>query len=445
MIENIKKKLSTDTHLTDLLKGTTITFGLKLIGIAVGYLFIWLISTNFGAATLGIFTLSFTLLQIISILGRFGLDTALLRFISEDMGHHKIQRATATYFKAILFAFVLSTIFSFITYLLSPFISKYIFNTPTLTYPFKIVSFAIIPMTIINLNFETLRAMKKIKEYAFLQNVSIFLWASLILSLLTSSSLHGVDIIIIFTISIYITWLYSQYLTFKAFKFKFNFNGRNISNILKTAFPMLVAGSLMLIMGWSDTIMIGMYLDEKAVGIYTVALKIATVTSIFLMAINSMAAPKFSQFYSKNDMQGFQKIVTQSSKLIFWTSLPVSIVCIVLSEPILSLFGEEFTKGNLALILLCIGQLVNVFSGSVGYILQMTSHEKAFQIIILCSLIINIILNYSLIPVYGLTGAAFASMVSLIMWNIVSVYIIHKKIHIITPYLWLCIDRRLKK
>jgi len=181
---------------------------------------------------------------------------------------------------------------------------------------------------------------------------------------------------------------------------------------------MLLSSSLALIMGLTDTIMLGMFRTEEEVGIYNIALKLSMITSITLMAINTIAAPKFAEFWGKKDLDGLAKVAQQSTKLIFWTSFPVLILFLFFPKPILGVFGEEFKTGALALIILTIGQFVNAAAGSVGYILNMTGKQKFVQNIIFIGALINIILNYLLIPIFGIIGAALASAVSMIFWNI---------------------------
>ncbi len=180
-------------------------------------------------------------------------------------------------------------------------------------------------------------------------------------------------------------------------------------------------------MQWTDTIMLGMFRTEKEVGIYNVALKLAALTSITLFAINTIAAPKFAEFWGRRDIKGLGRVAQQSTKLIFWTSFPILLSFWLFPSYILSVFGSEFKAGVIALMILTFGQFVNAISGSVGYILQMTEKQKIFQNIILIATVINIILNAILIPKFGINGAAFASMVSLVFWNLTSVfYIINK-------------------
>lgn len=72
-----------DTHLKELLKGSSIAFIFRITGMLTGYMFTLLITRNFGAGVMGTFALSFTVLTVFSVLGRIGLDTALLRFVAE--------------------------------------------------------------------------------------------------------------------------------------------------------------------------------------------------------------------------------------------------------------------------------------------------------------------------------------------------------------------------
>jgi len=434
VIRQIKTKISLDRHLSDLVGSAIVSFGLRILGIVMGYLFILLISRNLGAAAVGIFTLAFTVLQIASIFGRFGLDTALLRFVAESTANGIISKAAGSYTKATAFALFLALLISIAVYLLAETIAAAVFSNPELSGAFKIAAVGILPMTLTYLNFETLRAMKKIREYAFFQNVSTYLLASVLLFFILNADSDPAVPISVFVAAAYASWLLSQYGVMKLFNFELTMQGQGLFSMLKVSFPMMVASSLMLIMGWTDTIMIGMFMDETTVGVYSVALKVATVTSITLMAINSMAAPKFAEFYSKNDMKSLQHVVSQSSRLIFWTSLPILIISVVFPEQLLGIFGEEFKSASWALIILCIGQFVNAASGSVGYILQMTGKEKVFQYIILFSMMINIILNYLLIPDYGMEGAAVASVVSIVFWNITALFYLKKIMYIRTFY-----------
>ncbi|MCK5536143.1 MAG: polysaccharide biosynthesis C-terminal domain-containing protein, partial [Bacteroidales bacterium] len=125
----------------------------------------------------------------------------------------------------------------------------------------------------------------------------------------------------------------------------------------------------------------------------------------------------------------------QSTKLIFWISSPLLIIFLLFPSLILGFFGEEFIIGSMALIVLVCGQFINSIVGPVGQIMNMTGYQKVLQYTAIISATMNIMLNYILIPEYGITGAAVATAFSGILWNIMCVIYIYKKLNIKSIYL----------
>ncbi|RMA93317.1 flippase [Hydrogenothermus marinus] len=429
MIAKLKDKLNKDIHLKELLKGSSIAFVIKVLGLIAGYIFTLIITRGYGAEAMGIFALSFTVLQIASVVGRVGMDTALLRFVAEYSSQGKWDIVKDIYKKAIKLVIPISLILSILVFLLSPYIAEYIFHKPYLFKYFQIVSIGILPFVLLYIHTESIRGLKKIKEYMFLQQAGIFILSSIILGLITffiyKNFLHIRDIsqipLLVFIFSIIIISITAYFLWIKFIQKrqeqKIDKEKLSYAKILHVSIPMLFSSSLALIMGWTDTIMLGMFRTEEEVGIYNVALRLATVTSITLMAINTIAAPKFAEFWGKKDIEGLSKVAQQSTKIVFWTSFPILIIFLIFPKQILDIFGEEFKAGALALIVLTIGQFVNAVAGSVGYILDMTGNQKFVQNIIFIGALLNIILNYLLIPIFGILGAAIASAISMIFWN----------------------------
>ncbi|NNF02597.1 MAG: hypothetical protein HKN22_07915, partial [Bacteroidia bacterium] len=95
-------------------------------------------------------------------------------------------------------------------------------------------------------------------------------------------------------------------------------------------------------------------------------------------------------------------------------------------------FGPEFSGHSAVLRLIIIGQFVNVASGSVGLLMQVTNLQKEFRNIILVTTIIIILLNYVLIPQFGLIAAAYTSMANVMLVNLSCVWVVKKKYNILT-------------
>ena len=422
---------------SELISGSSVAFSYKILGILASYIFTFLVTRNFGAEAMGVYSLSFTVLLLTVVVGRFGLDTALLRFISGYHAHGRKDQIKEVYVKSLSILVPLCLFLSFLLYYYSPLISEKIFHKGYLSPYFRIISFAVLPMTLRFINSESLRALKKIAAYSFIQNTAIFLLGSLILALLIPF-FKGIHIpVLAITISIFVASGLSIYiwLTVSGINNVHASMSTRHSEMLSVAFPMLLSGSMLLIMHWTDTVMLGMFRSVREVGIYNIALKVAALSNIFFMSVNSIAAPKFAELFSKGDIHALQNTARVSTKLIFLSTLPVVMAIFIYPSFFMALFGKEFIEGSSALLILTFGFFVNTISGPVGHLLQMTKREKEFQYIILCATIINISLNYLLIPRYGINGAAIASTMSVLFINVCSIVTIKLRHDIYTFYL----------
>ena len=415
-------------------KGSS-AFVFKIIGSLLGYLFLLLATRNSGAEAWGVFALCLALLNITSILSRMGIDVAVLRFIASFKSEK--AKAKSIYIKGFSFVFPLSICFTLLLFFFSEFIAITIFNKSQLTFYIQVIAFAILPFTIIYLNAQSFRGLKKISHFAFFQHVSKFLFAIiffLVISSFTSISVER-NIFYAFVTALYCVMIISTIFLKKELVVKQEEKKKSpISNkqLIRTAFPMMLSTSILLIMSWADSVIIGIFKAESEIGIYNVAIKLAMISGLVLGAINSIVAPKLSEAYNNGRKKEFALIVKQSTRVIFFSSLPILIFLIVFPEFLLSFFGSEFLIGKTTLYVLLIGQIINAFSGSVGVIMQMTGREKLFQNILIVALIINIGMNFLLIPTYGIIGAAIASSASIVFWNLTSVAFIYKEHKVLT-------------
>jgi len=423
---NSLKKLINKFKENEILSKGSSAFVFKIIGSLLGYLFLLLVTRTSGAEAWGIFALCIALLNITSILSRFGVDIALLRFVAQLKG--KMEEVKGIYFQGISLVLFLSILFSVLLFFFSDIVAELVFRKPQLTPYFKVIAFTLIPFTIIHVNEQTFRGLKKIKEFAFFQHVSKFLFAIIFFLLLTKFYNFGQFTVPVyaFTFAVVVVMIVSLLFIFKKFRgiqLKRIFTNREI---IKTSFPMMLSSSILLLMAWSDTIMIGIFKTEADVGVYNVALKLAMITGIVLGAVNSIVAPKLSETFNNNRLDEFRELIKQSTRIIFFCTLPILIILFLVPEFLLSFFGAEFMIAKTTLLILLVGQVGNAMSGSVGFILQMTGKEKTVQNILLITLIINILLNLYFIPRYGIEGAAFSSAFSLLFWNLVMIVFVKR-------------------
>ena len=183
-------------------------------------------------------------------------------------------------------------------------------------------------------------------------------------------------------------------------------------------------------MNWLPTLMLGVFGTAQEVGIFAIANRTAILTSFILLAINSVSAPKFAAHYKKGEMELLSKTASHTTQILLIVASPILLIFLVFPDWILQLFGEEFIEGKWALRIMAMGQFFSVITGSVGYLLMMTGKERLFLKSLTFSASFALILNATLIPMYGLTGAALATALGLVFQVILTSILVWKHLGI---------------
>ena len=435
-----------DKDFSELFKGGGISLVLRFGGLALGYVLTLIIAKLFGARGLGDYVLAITILKLFSVLAKFGLDTASIRFIASFASQEKWKSVLDLRKKVLSILSITSVVASLLMYFLADYIADVInINVKYI----KLNAFFVIPMVFFMLHYESLRGLKKIAEFSFFYRISQALISIISISIIYQFSSNSEVPIYAYLTSVFVV-SFLAYLSFKYHLLKRIDDKKSsaeammsYSKLLRISIPLMFAESVQFIMVWIDKLMLGNMTSSHEVGIYFTAFKLSMIASVSLMAINSIASPKFAEKFVNNDIIGLKKVVKQSTKMIFWTSVPIVVIFFMFPEYLLGLFGEEFKIGVTAFIFLSCGRLVSSFSGSVGNILKMTDNQNIFGLLLFFGAIINICLNLFLIPsnnilsiygISGINGAAFASMCSLSFWNLAMVFFVRRKFGFYTFY-----------
>ena len=191
---------------------------------------------------------------------------------------------------------------------------------------------------------------------------------------------------------------------------------------------MMLSSLMLFLLNWTDIFMLGAMVSEKEVGIYNLAYRLASLAMLVIISLNIVLAPKISQLFKQNEIKELHSTIVKSTRLVILLTTPLVLGLIFFSEFILGLFGQNFIQGKTTLIIIALGVLINVSTGNVDQILNMTNHQKILQNITIFGFILNVILNYLLIPKYGIEGSAAASLVTNALFNLTCLYFIKRKL-----------------
>jgi O-antigen/teichoic acid export membrane protein len=416
---NFKKK-NLNNDFKEVINKGIISFLLRIVGFLSGYAFIYLVVKYFGSETQGRLSLAFSFMVIGALFSKLGMDLGFVKiFAIKD----NFNNSKGLYFKMLPLNFVVTLLLCLIVFLFSDYIAVEFFNDIEFSIFLKWTSPCILLFTITQINAGVFRGLKHNALYSFLFNGGRYLFALIIFLIIYLLGYNKPESsVIAHTAAIFLLFLISCIYIFKYLFPRSTVTNYSSKSFIKESFPMLMSATMTVFLGWADTIMLGIFKTSSDVGVYAVVLKIAVIISFTLQAINSILAPKLSHTYNDKNYKSFNNLIKHSTQLNFVISSITIILIIIFRNFILGIFGEEFLVASNALIILCLGQFFNAFCGPVGIVLQMTGRQKLFQNILLLGFIINIVLNYILITPYGVTGAAIASAVSLIVWNSIAFY-----------------------
>ena len=280
------------------------------------------------------------------------------------------------------------------------------------------------------LNIDTIRALKKtiLSEMyrSIFRYLPVFIFAIILLrtnneELLVEVYLLGFLLLSLFSsIKVYILFKKIDKTNDKSESF-------TITEILKTSSPMALSAIAYFIMQSIDIIILSIYEGFDQIAYYSVSVKLAMLTTLALMSVNIVIAPRIAEIYENQKMQKLQMLMKHSTRIIFLISICVLGVLFFFSEEILGLFGQGYVIANNALLFLLAAQFFNAVSGPGAIYLNMTGRQKTLNKILVSALIINISLNFYLIPIQGINGAAKATLASLIIWNTITTVLIYSR------------------
>jgi len=195
-----------------------------------------------------------------------------------------------------------------------------------------------------------------------------------------------------------------------------------------SALPLFCMTCFDLTLWWCGQIFLGIWKSSNEVAIYSAAIRTAMLTTFVLTAINGVIAPKFAQIFKHGNHKELKRMSIWSTRIMLICCSPILIIFLIFPTHLLGLFGQEFTVGANAFIILTIGQFINVSTGSVGLLLNMTGKENLSLISTAAAAIAMIALCFFLIPKYGFLGASIAQASSLSIQMTLNTFFVKKEL-----------------
>lgn len=373
---------------------------------------IWIVR-YLGPEKYGIFSYSVAFVAIFSGVAKLGLDGIVVRELVKEPQKKDVYLGTAFWLK-IIGAFISMSLIGLSMFIINndKTINIYIFiiSCGIIFQSFEVVDFYFQSkvlakfVSICRLTQLTLSSILKI--YFMIKNADLLYFV--LVSLIDQITL---------AIALFLSYLHyhkknenkSNCLYFLDFKL---FDYQIAKNLLKNSYPLLLVLISSNIYSKVDQLMIKNMMDNYSVGVYSAAVKISDV----LVTASPIFAYSFFPALinaKKNSNEEYYKRLIILYSFVFWFSFIIAIFISLFSSQIITLlYGNKYRDSHIVLSIYVFTTVFSYIGGisSRWYIIE--NLQSIFSIYLLLAAILNIILNYLLIPKYGIKGSALASLIT---------------------------------
>ncbi len=421
-LHNHQAKRSLDKLVPQIAKGAGITFFGDFLGKGINFVSQIVVARMLGIELFGLYALGLVVFNVAQTLSMIGLSQAAIRFVSIFYGEGNKAGVKGTIVQSIGLPFLLGGILGLVLFISAGNIAN-AFNSPELANVIKIVSFGIPFMSAMMVAIAVTRGFKKMHYFVYVKNffhpiinlacVGILYWFGF--KLLGAISAWILAAVLGFMISIY--FVKKEFPEF--FKVKANYASKEI---LKFSVPLVLVGFLQMLMIRTDVLMLGCFQSSVEVGIYNAVSQIIMPLLMILMAFNSIFSPIVADFHNRKKLNELNHLFKIVSKWIFLLTLPIFIIMVISAKEVLNIFGLEFVPGSKALLILGVFLFLSTILGPVTETLIMSGRQKIEFYNTLGGFIMNLVLNFLLIPKFGIVGAAIATGISLLSLHLVRLF-----------------------
>ena len=436
IIEVIVRKTGQGNLRTHLITSTLGVFLLQILSVALAFGSSILLARILGAAGYGIYSYVWSLIMLLTTIVTFGLPQLLIRNISASLTQEKweLMRGLLRFanYTVLIVSLCLITVLIFGIWLISHYFS---ISSRTLTT--FLVSLPVLPLLgFLRVRRMTLQGLGRIiqgelLEYAFAPALFLALILGMCFVLkqeITPPAAIGMQVLAFMITFLVGDTMLKRYLPTSIRETTYTLK---VQEWLQSALPLLLIALLQVANRYADILMIGPIKGAEAVGLFKVAFQVTMLVSFTLQAVSVAIGPTIASLLVKNERARLQRIITQGTRAAFLISLPLGIAWILAGQWLLgTIFGQEYVSSSITLALLTIGQLINLMAGPSHTVLIMAGYEDRAIKGWALAVGIHVFLNAIFIPLWGIEGAAIATLISIIVWNALLAAWIYKELGI---------------
>jgi O-antigen/teichoic acid export membrane protein len=209
-----------------------------------------------------------------------------------------------------------------------------------------------------------------------------------------------------------------------------------VPGLFRFSLPMSLNRVILYTNNQTEVIVLGLLAPAATIGIFGVAKRLSMIIGGLLTSVTVLFNPMVADLHHRGRTGELDRLFRTSSRWLFTLGWPVCLAEMLLAPEIVRVFGRSFASGAPALVILAVGQLVNVGTGAASSLLVMAGRARLTLATSVLFLALSIVLDLLLIPRHGLLGAAVANAGAMVVVNLLRLWQVYRFLGL-APY-----DRR---
>jgi O-antigen/teichoic acid export membrane protein len=201
----------------------------------------------------------------------------------------------------------------------------------------------------------------------------------------------------------------------------------------RTALPIAVLDAAEVLFNNADILILGLLAPPEIVAFYFAATRLSQILSYVPYGISAATAQKYSALSARKDRAGLQDLVASVAITGTVATAIAGLMLSILAAPLLSLFGPGYETAGAVVPVLCVGLVAVSAFGPGEDVLTMLGEERVCSAVFAVALVTNLSLNFALIPIWGMMGAAVATAFALALKGMLLAWFAHKRLGLVLP------------
>lgn len=404
-----------EKKLLSLAKNSGLGVGGRIFFLFSRFVITLLITRTVGPELYGLLVLAMGMTTFLESVSHFGFETTMVKYTAQYMAQKNVSTVRAIVNFGLKVTLILSLVLASISFLFADQIAVLVFNKANLAPVLRVMLVGVPFMSVVAIFLSALQGAKLLKYRILIQQFMMPMFRFIVVAVALSLGFKIVGVAWAWVLTAVFGAALATVIQSKKIGLSFKSDSTMDKKEL-LSFSVLLLASQILYQNINGlgTLIIGIFLTADQVGIYGVAMRTVPFMLIPFVSFSAIFSPFVSELFTKGRMKELENMYKTGNKWVMTASLPLFVLIVFFSEQIASFFGSGFKSSAPIMVIVLIGQMVNICTGSTGIILSMTgkAHYNLFNSASLC--ILNIVLTLLLVPRFGLMGAASAYSVSIV-------------------------------